>query len=212
MRLKSVALIGGVLLGATLVSVGPPAAVAAPAPSVPQVRITMTDGVTAPRLHSRVTYTVVLANRDRVSMPMQVRMAVPAGLTDVTATGGSRTGRSLSWNTPLLPGAEVSVAFTGVVAGPSHRLAVTACAYVGSGPRPIACASDLDGVVVPAASHGWLEAALGGAGLLLVLLAIGAIALMRRRRSIARGSGDAAVDVPTGGAAPAGRAEDRSLV
>jgi len=154
---------------------------AAAAPATPQVRITMTDGVAAPHVGDRVTYTVTLTDRDRAALVAQIRMAVPPGLTDISIVGGNIVGRELTWAAPVAPGGTASAKFTGTVAGPSTRLATTACAYVGDGTRPIACASDLDSVALPAAGHGRVIAitsAIAG----LILLGAGGFLLRRRRR------------------------------
>ncbi len=146
-------------------------------PAVAQVRITMTDGVTAPTVGARLTYTITLVDHSAAT----IRMAAPDGLADLAVTAGSLPGRELTWSAP---GGTQSVNFAGTVTGPSTRLATTACAYVDAGGRPIACASDLDQVVRPTVHHQPWALLLGGAFVLLTAITWFGIA-WRRRRPIA---------------------------
>jgi LPXTG-motif cell wall-anchored protein len=183
MRLNQIIKYG--ILGAAFAALTPAAlstSAAAAAPATPLVRITMTDGVTAPRLGDRVAYTVTLTDRDKAALVAQIRMAAPPGLTNMSIVDGNIVGRELTWAAQVAPGGTASAKFTGTVAGLSTRLATTACAYVGDGTRPIACASDLDRVALPAAGHGGVIAITSTiAG--LILLGAGGFLLRRRRRT-----------------------------
>jgi hypothetical protein len=154
---------------------------AAAEPVPPQVRITMTDGVTAPKTGDGLTYTIALVDRGTEPLSAQIRMTAPDGLADLTAPDGDVTGRTISWTARIAAGDTLTVSFTATVAAPATRLAATACAYIDAGGRPIACASDLDQVVRPPAHHRSRTPLLLGGIVLLALLIAGFLAWQRNR-------------------------------
>lgn len=189
----------GVALGLTLVGAlaapvfaGPGIAPVVPLPSVPLLSITATDAVTSPRIGDRVTYAVTVADRDRVELPLQMRVTVPANLGAVEpADGAVTTGSTMTWSLALQPGQGATVHFTATVRDPARtriapddpmradRLAVTACAYLGGSDRPTACASDLDTVASVPGRSPWLP--LGLSVVAVALAGAGVLAVRRRR-------------------------------
>lgn len=184
-------IISGLGVTASLVLTGlamPGIAQAAPVPGipvtpmVPLLRVTMSDGVAAPKPGDRLTYAITITDRDTVPLPMDVRLTAPGDLGDIAVgDGGSLTGRLLSWPASLTPGQAVAVHFTAKVGDATMRLATTACAYLSGSDRPTACASDLDTVVLPGDGIGW--GSIGGS-FALVAIAAGAVLTLRRRRAV----------------------------
>jgi hypothetical protein len=149
------AVAGAALVGALL---GLPAAAApppiAPLPAIPLLSMTVADSAAAPHPGDRITYTVTVANRDRLPLTMTVRLVAPALLDDLTALdGGRRHGRVLTWPASIEPAQRASVRFSGVPVT-DGRVAVTACVYLDGASRPTACASDVNAVALPPPATG----------------------------------------------------------
>ncbi|MCS5719731.1 DUF11 domain-containing protein [Herbiconiux sp. CPCC 205763] len=200
-RAASVAGAGLVLLAGVLGGSAPAFGVPRdPAPTPPQLSISLSDDVDAAASGDELVYTVVVENLGTAdAFDLTLTQTVPEGLTFSTAdNGGTLSASTVSW-TIEVKAAETATLRTTMTVGETPvellRLATVACALVSPTDPPIVCASDSDilpagvaaeeAAAAPQQTGGDLAPWLIGASIGVVVVVAAALAFILRRRRAA---------------------------
>src|SRR5580704_13292148 len=168
--------------------------------SSPMLSINVTDGANTAKPGDVLSYTVSIRNIGSASAPpLDVTLMLPPAFKLLSASGdGTRGAGQVKWRVSLPAGRSGTFRVVGRVGrtpGQLLRLDAIACAMTGKGVKPIVCAASSDelpaGVaaaararaVAPSADH-LIRYVLVAAAALVLVLVLGGIALIARRRLV----------------------------
>jgi uncharacterized repeat protein (TIGR01451 family) len=167
--------------------------------AVPGLTISVSDGQTTANAGEQLTYLVSIRDAGTTAVPhLKITQTMPPGVKFLSASRqGVATGGQVAWYASIPAGATETFRVTArVTQTPARqlRLAAVACATPQGSRRPLVCAAHLDRLPAAAAAGGSAPQAAGpsearlaayaGAGLGVVVLIVGglAVAAARRRR------------------------------